>query len=221
MLAQEGLFVLRADLEIVDSLHVRIVRMHAGVGERPVLGNGRSLQVRRTQVSKGVAAGIIIISVSSEEGAQVEDRIVTNDVGVGGRDIVRIDFGMLIGVAHDDEGWVGAGASARLGAAVFDVEVVKGIGCLEPGTAVVQVPMDRIGRGKAVVDAIKNVFLVTLVVEDGELRGIEKTAGIETVGLNEVAPALAAIGDVEAAICGPERTIGSEDIAGGLGNALT
>ncbi len=177
--------------------------MDAGVGERAVLGDRRSLQVRRTQVGERVAAGIVAVSVSSEEGAQVEDRIVTDDMGVGGRNIVGIDLGELIGVAQIGEGRACACASADH---ILHVEVVERIGSLEPGTAVVKVPMDRIGRGKAVIDAVKEILFVALVVEDGELGRIEKSARIKAVGLDEVAPAFAAVGEIEARRL-PIRTI--------------
>ena len=73
---------------------------------------------------------------------------------------------------------------------------------------------------KAVVDAVEDVLLVALVVEDGELRRIEKAAGVEAVGLDEVAPVLAAIGQIEAAGRRAEGAIGGVDAAGGLGDAL-
>ena len=66
---------------------------------------------------------------------------------------------------------------------------------------------------KAVVDAVEDVLFVALVVEDGELRGIEKAAGIQAVGLDEVAPVLAAIGQIEAACGRPESSIGGIDVA--------
>ena len=83
---------------------------------------------------------------------------------------------------------------------VLDVQVVVGVGRLKPGAAVVEVEMDGVGRREAVVDAVEEVLFVALVVEDGELRRIEKAAGVQAVGLDEVAPVLAAIGEIEAAI---------------------
>ena len=40
VLAQEGVLVLHADFEVVDSLDVGVVRMGPGVGECAVLGDG-------------------------------------------------------------------------------------------------------------------------------------------------------------------------------------
>ena len=44
----------------------------------------------------------------------------------------------------------------------------------------------------------KTFCFVALVVEDGELGRIEEAAGVEAVELEEVAPLLAAVGEVEA-----------------------
>ena len=103
---------------------------------------------------------------------------------------------------------------------VLHVQVVVGVGRLEPGAAVVQVQVHRIGWREAVVHAIEDVLLVALVVEDGKLRRIEKAAGVQAVGLDEVAPVLAAIGEVEAAGRRPEGAVGAVDVAGRLGDAL-
>ena len=57
-------------------------------------------------------------------------------------------------------------------------------------------------------------------MEDSELRRIEKTAGVEPVGLDEITPALAAIGKIDAAIRGAEIAIGGINRSGRLCNAL-
>ncbi len=67
MFAQEGLFVLRADLEIVDSLDVGVIRVDAGVGQGAVLGDRRSLEITGTEICERIAAGVVVVSVSSEE----------------------------------------------------------------------------------------------------------------------------------------------------------
>ncbi len=54
-------------------------------------------------------------------------------------------------------------------------------------------------RGELVVDAIEDVLLVALVVEDGELGRVEEAAGVEAVDLDEVAPVLAAVAEVDGA----------------------
>ena len=80
--------------------------------------------------------------------------------------------------------------------------------------------MERVGRREGVVDAVEDVLLVALVVEDGELGRIEEASGVEAVGLDEVAPVLAAVGEIDAAGGGPEGAIGGADAAGGLGDSL-
>ena len=143
---------------------------------------------------------------------------------VGGRNVVGADLGALIGVAHVDKGGVGAGAATDSRAAVFhvlNVQVVEGVGVLEPGAAVVEVEMHGVGLRKAVIDTVEEILLVALVVEDGELRRIEKASGVQGVGFDEVAPALSAVGEIEASICRPEGPIGSVDISGRLGDALS
>ena len=73
--AQEGLSVLRADLDVVDALGVGEVRVDAGVGEGAVLGDGGGLQICGTEIGEGIAAGVVVVFVSADEGAQVEDHV--------------------------------------------------------------------------------------------------------------------------------------------------
>ena len=46
VLAEERLLIDRADLDVVDPLHVGEIGVHAGVGEGAVLGDGLVLQIR-------------------------------------------------------------------------------------------------------------------------------------------------------------------------------
>ena len=109
VLAQEGLPVLRADLDVVDSLGVGEIRVDAAFGEGAVLGDGRGLQVGRPQVGQGIVAGVVVIAVPADKSAEVEDRVVADDAGIGGRDIEGADLGALVGVAHVAEDRAGAG----------------------------------------------------------------------------------------------------------------
>ena len=121
-------------------------------------------------------------------------RIRSDDAGVGGRDIEGFDLGLLIGVA--DVGEDGSGPAPPL--TTFEhIQVVVGVRGLEPGAAVVQVQVDRIHRGELIVHPIKDVLLVPLVVEDDELRRIQKSAGIQSVEFEEVAPVFAAVAKIE------------------------
>ena len=115
---------------------------------------------------------------------------------------------------------VGVGDSAA-SEDVADVHVVVGVGSLEPGAAVVEIEVNGIDGSEAEVDAVEEVFFVALVVEDGELGWIKEAAGVDAIQFEEVAPVLAAIGEIEAAGCGAEGAVGGVEAAGGLGDSLT
>ena len=61
VLAQEGLRVVGADLDVVDALHIREVGVDAGVGEGAVLRDGLVLKVGRPEIGKWIAAGIVVV----------------------------------------------------------------------------------------------------------------------------------------------------------------
>ena len=58
--------------------------------------------------------------------------------------------------------------------------------------------MNGIETREAVVDAIEEVLLVALVVENCELWRIKKAARVQAIDFYEVAPVLSAIGEIEA-----------------------
>ena len=101
------------------------------------------------------------------------------------------------------------------------VEVVVGVGGLEPGTAVVEIEVDGVSRSERVVDAIEDVLLVAAIMKDGELGRIEEAARVEAVNFNEVAPTFASVGEIDCAGGGTEGAIGGADAAGGLGDSLS
>ena len=57
VLAQEGLRVVGADLDVVDALDVGEVGVDAGVGEGAVLGDGLGLQIGRPRSASGLLLG--------------------------------------------------------------------------------------------------------------------------------------------------------------------
>ncbi len=189
--AEEGLSVLRADLDVMNSPDVREIRVDGGVGKGAVLGDGRSLKVGRAQVGERIAAGIVVVVVPTYEGAKVEDHVVADDPCVGWRDVEGSDFRVLVSVPDVAKEWVGAGAATNH---VLHVQVVVGVRGLKPGAAVIKIQMNRVHRCETVIDAVENILLVALVVEDRELRRIEKAPGVEAVNLDKVAPFLTAIG---------------------------
>ena len=109
--------------------------MDSGVGERAVLSDGRRLQSGRPEIGERITAGIVVVIVSADVAAEVENGVVANDVRVRGRDVECTNLGMLIGVANIHEGGIGAGASADSRAAVLnvlDVQVLEGVGIRKP-----------------------------------------------------------------------------------------
>ncbi len=60
--------------------------------------------------------------------------------------------------------------------------------------------MERIGLESLIVHAVEHIFFIALVVHHGELRRIEEAAGVQPVHRNEIAPLLAAVGEIEAAV---------------------
>ncbi len=124
---------------------------------------------------------------------------------------------MLVGVADGSED---GRSRCAAGEHVLDIEVVEGVGGLEPGAAVVEVEAHGVGVGDFEIDAVKCIFFVALVVEDAELGRIEKAPGIQGVELDEVAPVFAAVGEIESAAGRSKGAVGGRDGAGGLGYAL-
>ena len=159
--------------------------MESCIGERSVLRNGRGLQVWRTEIGKRVATRVVVVAVAPDIGAEVEDRVVADQARIGWRNIVGHDFGSLIGIADIAKYGIAAGAASD---DIRDIQVVIGIRCLEPGTRVVEIDMNRIGFREVIVDAVENIFLIAFVVEDHELGRIEKSSGVQSIGFDEVSP---------------------------------
>jgi hypothetical protein len=95
----------------MNSLGVREIGVNGGVGQGAVLLDRGGLQVGRSAVGQGIAAGIVVIVVAADKGSQVEDRVVADHARVSGRDVDGLDLGVLISVAHIAE--YGIGASRR------------------------------------------------------------------------------------------------------------
>jgi len=91
---------------------------------------------------------------------------------------------------------------------------------MEPGAANAEIDVDRIDYRELPVDAVEDVELVALVVEDGELRRVEEAAGIQGIEFDEVAPVLTAIAEIGGHAGRPEGPEGCGDGAGGSGDAL-
>src|ERR1700733_422403 len=68
--------------------------------------------------------------------------------------------------------------------------------------------MHRIAGSKGIVHAVEGILFVALVMENAELRGIEKAAGVQPVKGKKVAPILLAIAQIEAARSRAEASVG-------------
>src|SRR5580698_6526103 len=159
-----------------------------------------------------------MIGVLADERGEVEDRVCADDAGVSGGDVEGLDLRTLVGVADVGEDRIGSVASAD---DVLNVQIVVGVRGLEPGTAVVEVQVHGVDAGEVVVDAVEEVLFVALVMEDDELGRIEEAAGVEAVELEEVAPVLSAVAQVNGSAGGAEGPVGAGDGAGGGGDALS
>ena len=93
-----------------------------------------------TEIGEGIAAGIVVVRIPPNVGPEVEDRIGSEDAGIGGRDIEGFNLGVLVGVPDVGEDGVGSAPAADH---VRYIQIVVGIRGLEPGAAVVQVQVNR------------------------------------------------------------------------------
>ena len=100
VLPQKGLPVLRAGLDVIDSLDISDVGMDCGIGQCAVLRDRRSLQVGRSQVGQRIAAGIVVILIPADKGSQVEDRIIADDARISWRNVESPNLRALIGIAN-------------------------------------------------------------------------------------------------------------------------
>ena len=189
--------------------------MGACVEQGALLRDG--LVLDGTEIGERIVARVVVIAVAAGVDAEVEDAFGRQCVGVSGRQVEGKDLRALIGVADGGED---RGCGCPGPDDVLDGEVVVGVGSEEPGAAEVDVEADGVDRRELAVDAVEEVELVPLVVEDGELGRVEKATGVEAVDLDEVAPLLAAIGEVDGAGGGPEGSVGGSNRAGGDVRAL-
>ena len=78
------------------------------VSER-YLRDGLVLKIGRTEIGEGIVAGVVVVGVSADVGAKVEDRIlIQRCLRVGGRDVECVDLRSLIGIADVAEDGIGA-----------------------------------------------------------------------------------------------------------------
>src|ERR1019366_10483161 len=104
---------------------------------------------------------------------------------------------------------------------ILHVEAVIGVRRLKPGPAVVDVQVQRIYRSQVIVDAVEYIFFISLVMEDGEFRRVEKASGVEPVYLDKISPVLSAIGHVKSGRYRPKASVGTRKASRRTRHALS
>src|SRR4029077_14388610 len=87
--------------------------------------------------------------------------------------------------------------STRDGVRQAQVEIVDGIGCLEPRARVLEVYVNGIRAGKHIVEAIKEILFVASIMDSMKFGGIQKSAGIQPIGGDEISILLVSGGEPE------------------------
>lgn len=103
-----------------------------------------------------------------------------------GRDVERADLGTLVAGSQrsfrnrvDDVSARGVASVSNRATQV--VLLVIGVGILEPGARETKVQMECIQLSRLVIDAVKDVFLIALVVQCLKLGWIQKPPGVQAV----------------------------------------
>ncbi len=153
------------------------------------------MKIRR-EIGERIAAGIVVVLIAADESAEREDGIGIDQPRPRRRDVEGLDLRALVG-------WTNQIAIGIEAAVVHGQSVprrrefgVVGIGGLEPRPGESEIQVNGVRRGDLKVDAIEQVLFIAFVMEDGELRRIEKAAAIQSVRGDEVAPLLASVAEV-------------------------
>src|SRR5579864_1115006 len=135
--------------------------------------------------------------IAPDESSQREHRVGTDQACPGRRNVKGLNLRALISRAYN----FSVGIKPAIvdhnpvpGSCILRVESVR---CLEPGTCVFEVDMDRVRGGKLVIDSVKQIFFVALVVHHNKLRRIKESPAVQAACRNKVSPALPAIGQIE------------------------
>ena len=67
----------------------------------------------RAEVGERIVAGVVVVLIAADVGAEVEDGVGADDAGIGGRDVEGLDLGALVGVADIGEDRVRAAAATE------------------------------------------------------------------------------------------------------------
>src|SRR5689334_704970 len=83
----------------MNSLDVRDIGAHASIGESSILPNALGLQAR-CEVSKWIAARIVVVLIASDEAAERKHHRRTDQACPGRRNVECLDLRALIGRPH-------------------------------------------------------------------------------------------------------------------------
>ena len=102
------------------------------------------LKIGSAKIVERVVAGIVVIRVAPHEAGEIEDGVVADGVGPGGRYVKGQDLGALIGRTQWD-----AGQRVQVEGAIDIVKLlVVGVGSLKPGAGELKVQVKRVRAGK-------------------------------------------------------------------------
>ena len=85
---------MRTDLDVVDSLGVGEIGVYRSIGKSAVLANRSGLQIRRPKIGQWIVTGVVVVVVSADEGAEIEDRVTADDARIGRGNIEGPDLGV-------------------------------------------------------------------------------------------------------------------------------
>src|ERR1700721_301425 len=94
-LRNKSVFILNADLYVVNSTHIRHAGAGPGIGEPSALTLGRGLKIGR-KVGKRVGARIIVILILPHESAERENCLGIQEMSPDRSNVKRSDLGALI-----------------------------------------------------------------------------------------------------------------------------
>ena len=96
LLVEERLLIGCPDLYVVNPFHVREIRPQASVGQRSILSDGFPLKVDGAEVSKRIAARVVVELVPANKGTQGKHRGRTEQPRPGRRDVEGFDLRTLV-----------------------------------------------------------------------------------------------------------------------------
>ena len=138
--------------------------------------------------------------VLPDKAAEYQHSLGIHEVGPDRSNIERSDLRTLIRGA--DQHAIGPEAAVIYQQAVPGRRIlgVVRIGSLEPGAGELKIEVEGVPVGRLEIHPVEYVLLVAVIVKNLKLRTIQETAGVKTVGGDEISPFFSSIGKIEAAV---------------------